>query len=283
MNIKSDVAVKAALIEAALIGYLPESDPDTAVLTEGIAYALMSGGKRIRPYLTLAFCELFGGDEKSAMPYACAVEMIHNYSLVHDDLPCMDNDDMRRGKPTCHKKFGETNALLVGDALLTEAFFLISNNDLLSAEKNVKATAILARAAGAVGMVGGQVMDLDDEKKGGFDRLLKLHSKKTGAMICAAAQLGCIAAGISANSSEFKDATEYAEKIGLTFQIIDDILDYRDGESAEEKETFLSYLDEKASYEYAKKLTDEAVASIKKYRGSEKLVSLALYLLDREI
>ncbi|MBE6600296.1 MAG: polyprenyl synthetase family protein [Ruminococcaceae bacterium] len=283
MNIKTDVAAKAALIEAALAECLPKRDSDTAVLTESIEYALMSGGKRIRPYLTLAFCELFGGDEKAAMPYACAVEMIHNYSLVHDDLPCMDNDDMRRGKPTCHKKFGETTALLAGDALLTEAFSVIANNDLLSAEKNVKATAILARAAGAVGMVGGQVMDLDNAKNGGFDRLLKLHSKKTGAMICAAAQLGCIAAGIFANSPKFEDATAYAEKIGLTFQIIDDILDYREGESAEEKETFISYLDEKASYEYAKKLTDEAVALIEKHRGSEKLVSLAHYLLDREI
>ncbi len=283
MNIKDDITAKAVAIETALSNYLPERDPDTAVLRESMEYALMSGGKRIRPYLTLAFCELFGGETNAAMPYACAVEMIHNYSLAHDDLPCMDNDDMRRGKPTCHKKFGETTALLAGDALLTEAFSVISNNDMLSAEKNIKAVAILARAAGADGMVGGQVMDLEDKKNGGFDRLIKLHSKKTGAMICAAVQLGCIAAGLSESSEEFSDSTAYAERIGLTFQIVDDILDHREGESAEEKETFFSYLDEKASYEYAKRLTDEAVTLIEKHRDSEKLVALARYLLDREI
>ncbi len=283
MDIKLDIKEKAALIEAALSEYVRNDDNDTAVLFEAVEYALMSGGKRIRPYLTLAFCELFGGDAEAAMPYACSVEMIHNYSLAHDDLPCMDNDDIRRGKPTCHKKFGETTALLAGDALLTEAFSVIAQNKMLTAEQNIKAVGVLSRAAGAIGMVGGQVMDLEDKKNGGFDRLIKLHSKKTGAMICAAAELGCIAAGVYENDERYLDSKKYAEEIGLTFQIIDDILDYRDGESAEEKETFLTYLDEQRSYEYAKGLTKDAVARIEKYEGGEKLAALAKYLLDRDI
>ena len=244
---------------------------------------MSSGGKRIRPYLTLSFCELFGGNASDAMPYACAVEMIHTYSLIHDDLPCMDNDDMRRGKPSCHKKFGETIALLAGDALLTEAFTAISSNKALSSDKNAKAVFLLSVAAGASGMVGGQVMDLDEKCDGSFERLCKLHANKTGAMIRASVLLGCIAAGVDESSDRYKDATLYAEKIGLTFQIIDDILDYREGESAEEKETFLTYLTEGESYEYARRLTNEAIAAIEKYESSEMLVDFAKYLLDRQI
>ena len=283
MDIKKDLTEKAALIEASLEEIFSAEDSDILPLTEAVRYSLMSGGKRIRPYLTLAFCELFGGDIRSALPYACAVEMIHTYSLAHDDLPCMDDDDMRHGKPSCHKKFGESTALLAGDALLTEAFLTIAKNSALTAKQNVKAAEVLSEAAGAFGMVGGQIMDLEDKKDGGFERLLKLHSLKTGAMIRAAALLGCISAGMLCDDERYKDAALYAEKIGLTFQIVDDILDHREGESEEEKETFLTYLDEKDSYGFAKKLTDEAVSVISKYNGGEKLAALAEYLLSRNI
>lgn len=283
MNLQNDIMIKAESIASALEEHFSAIDPDTKELHDAMVYALSSGGKRIRPYLTLRFCELFGGKASDAMPYACAAEMIHTYSLIHDDLPCMDDDDMRRGKPSCHKKFGETVALLAGDALLTEAFTAISANKALSPEKNAKAVLLLSVAAGANGMVGGQIMDLDEKCEGSFERLCKLHANKTGAMIRASVLLGCIAAGVCEDSDEYKDAALYAEKIGLTFQIIDDILDYREGESAEEKETFLTYLTEEKSYEYAKKLTDEAVSIIEKYEGSEMLVDFAKYLLDRKI
>ena len=282
MDIKKDIVLRAEKTGDALRGYFCSKDKDIAELTEAVLYALMSGGTRIRPYLTLEFCNLFGGDEAAAMPYACAVEMIHTYSLIHDDLPCMDNDDMRRGKPSCHKAFGESTALLAGDTLLTEAFGAVASNTLLSAEQNTRAVALLASAAGTYGMVGGQVMDLAD-KRDGFERLCKLHSKKTGAMIRASVLLGCIAAGVCESDQRYADAACYAEKIGLTFQIIDDILDHREGQSSEEKETFLTYLDEDASYAYAKKLTGEAIAAIEKYEGGEKLSEFARYLLDRTV
>jgi len=283
MELNRDIALRAERIGESVCRYFDRVDPDTKELSEAILYSLTSGGKRIRPYLTLEFCELFGGREDAAMPYACAVEMIHTYSLIHDDLPCMDNDDMRRGKPSCHAKFGETIALLAGDALLTEAFGAVSGNAAATAEQNVRALSILASAAGTHGMVGGQVMDLDTECDGSFERLCKLHSKKTGAMIRASVLMGCIAAGVAEDSREYADAASYAEKIGLTFQIIDDILDHREGESEEEKETFLTYLSEERSYEYAKKLTYEAISAIEKYEGSEMLVAFAKYLLDRQI
>ena len=283
MDIKKNLHERAALVESALLSYYKKKDSDIDEVIEAQIYALMSGGKRVRPYLTLEFCKLFGEDEKKALPYACAIEMIHTYSLIHDDLPCMDNDLIRRGKPSCHAKFGETVALLAGDALLTEAFFAVAANASLSPEQNVRAAAILSRAAGTYGMVGGQMMDLDDREKTGFERLLKLHGMKTGEMIRAAVLLGCIAAGIDENDERFADAEAYAKKIGLTFQIVDDILDHREGQSEEDKETFLTYFDDEKSYEYAKKLTREAVAAIEKYEGSEELVAFAKFLLDRQI
>ena len=283
MDIRKNLEKRAKLIENALVSYYEKRDGDIDEVIEAQIYALMSGGKRVRPYLTLKFCELFGGDANKALPYACAVEMIHTYSLIHDDLPCMDNDLIRRGKPSCHAKFGETVALLAGDALLTEAFFAVAANASLSPEQNVRAAALLSRAAGTYGMVGGQMMDLDDRDKTGFERLVKLHGMKTGEMIRAAVLLGCIAAGVDKDDERFADAEFYAKNIGLTFQIVDDILDHREGQSEEDKETFLTYFDEEKSYEYAKQLTCKAVESIEKYEGSEELVAFAKFLLDRQI
>ncbi len=211
-----------AVIEPALVKYLDAASREDAV-AGAMTYSLTAGGKRIRPALTLAFCRACGGDWEKALPLACALEMIHTYSLIHDDLPCMDNDDMRRGKPSCHKAFGEDTALLAGDGLLTAAFQTILSAD-LPAETIRQAGLALARAAGPAGMIGGQVMDLANEGRAvDAARLRETDMLKTGALIRAAAAMGCIAAG--APEELRKAADRYAADIGLAFQIVDDILD----------------------------------------------------------
>ena len=282
----------ATVIEEALKGYYTE-DGDLRVLLDAERYSLFAGGKRIRPFLTLEFCRLLGGDEAAAMPFACAVEMIHTYSLIHDDLPCMDNDDMRRGKPTNHKVFGESTALLAGDALLTGAFEVAASNTEVAPETAVKAVAYLANCAGRYGMVGGQIMDLEGEKKKlTLDELLKLHSLKTGALIGAAAVMGALAAGYSFTDPVMEDVVTYAENIGLAFQIVDDILDQtgnaeelgkNTGMDAErEKNTFLSFYSVEEAQFYADRLTQDAIRAVKKYPGSETLCTLAEWLSTRK-
>ena len=191
-------------------------------LYEAIRYSLLAGGKRIRPVLTLEFARLGGIDWHLALPYACALELVHNYSLIHDDLPCMDDDDLRRGKPTNHKVYGETMAVLAGDAMQPEAFRLIAQAEGLSAESRIAAVEVLAKAAGADGMVGGQVLDTvyDVEDAEGLTFLNRL---KTCAMISGAAELGCVAAKM--NQGMRSQALAYADGIGKAFQIRDDMLD----------------------------------------------------------
>ena len=211
-----------SMIEAALPVTLQQGK-----VCEAMAYSLLDGGKRIRGCLTLAMCELCGGEVQSALPLACAVEMVHAYSLIHDDLPCMDNDDLRRGKPSCHIKFGEGTALLAGDALLTHAFSAASDayfNGTLPAETVLRCVNQLSRAAGVEGMIGGQVIDTAlEEAPMTPEQLEAMHSMKTGALIRSAAVLGCLAAG--APRDVVMQADLYAAKIGLAFQIVDDILD----------------------------------------------------------
>ena len=191
-------------------------------LYEAMRYSVLAGGKRIRPVLTLEFARLGGADWRTALPYACALELVHNYSLIHDDLPCMDDDDLRRGKPTNHKVYGETLAILAGDALQPEAFRLIAQAPGLSAESRIAAAEVLAKAAGADGMVGGQVLDtlchVADEAG-----LTQLNRLKTCAMISAAAELGCVASGMPAAMRQ--QAIAFADELGLAFQIRDDMLD----------------------------------------------------------
>lgn len=216
-----------SMIEAALPQYLPPVTLPQGKVCEAMAYSLLNGGKRIRGCLTLAMCELCGGEVQSALPLACAVEMVHAYSLIHDDLPCMDNDDLRRGKPSCHIKFGEGTALLAGDALLTHAFSAASDayfNGTLPAETVLRCVNQLSRAAGVEGMIGGQVIDTAPEEVPMTpEQLEAMHSMKTGALIRSAAVLGCLAAG--APRDVVMQADLYAAKIGLAFQIVDDILD----------------------------------------------------------
>jgi geranylgeranyl diphosphate synthase type II len=280
------------MTEAALKEYYSE-DEDIRALLDAERYSLFAGGKRIRPLLTLEFCRMFGGDERAALPFACAVEMIHTYSLIHDDLPCMDDDDMRRGKPTNHKVFGEAIALLAGDALLTGAFEAAASNTAVTPDIAAKAVAYLANSAGRYGMVGGQIMDLEGEKKKlTLDQLLKLHCLKTGALIGAAAVLGALAAGVDLTDPRMEDVVTYAENIGLAFQIVDDILD-RTGDAEalgknvgvdaeHQKNTFLSFYSVEEVQFYADRLTKDAVGAIRKYRNSETLCTLAEWLATRK-
>ena len=198
------------------------ADKPYGKLYEAMRYSFLGGGKRIRPVLTLEFARLGGIDWHLALPYACALELVHNYSLIHDDLPCMDDDALRRGKPTTHKKYGETLAVLAGDALQPEAFRLIATAKGLSAENQVEATEVLSRACGADGMVAGQVLDticpIRDEES-----LIAMERLKTGVMIAGAAELGCVASAM--NDTMRKRALEYAANLGLAFQIRDDMLD----------------------------------------------------------
>ncbi len=258
------------LVESALESCVGESDADYGVIFEAQRYSLLGGGKRIRPFLTNECCRMLGGNVERSLPLACAVEMIHTYSLIHDDLPCMDDDDMRRGKPSNHKRFGYANALLAGDALLTGAFRVIGEAKDLDGETKAMAVSVLAAAAGDCGMIGGQIIDLEGETKSlGFDTLLRLHAHKTGALIRASVQLGCLAAGYGPESEETRSLTEYAENIGLAFQVVDDILDATAtaeqlgksaGSDAESnKTTFLSFYTVEQARLYAQGLTEKAV------------------------
>lgn len=240
-------------------------------MLKAMAYSLSNGGKRIRPLLTLEFCRLCGGDYKKAIPFALGAEMIHTYSLIHDDLPCMDDDDMRRGKPSSHKVFGEANALLAGDALLTLAFETVLSADEVTAEAKAKAGLELAKAAGCSGMIAGQVMDLANEGRSApLEDIRKTDRLKTGEMIRVACVMGCIAAG--ADEEKIKAAEIYSKNIGLAFQIVDDILDVTSdaetlgkpigSDSENEKSTYVSLLGLEKSAEYAEKLTKDAKTAL---------------------
>ena len=212
-------------VDGKLESLVPSAQTEPKKLHEAIRWSLFAGGKRFRPALLLAVGETFGAPENNLLQTAAAIEMIHTYSLVHDDLPAMDNDDLRRGRATCHKKFGEATAILAGDVLQTLAFQAIADDESLSAEIRVKLVSEIARAAGTPsGMVAGQQLDLEAEGKGvSIEHLEKIHHNKTGAMISVAARAGAIIAG--ASKKEIEVVTNYAAQIGLLFQITDDLLD----------------------------------------------------------
>lgn len=288
-DIKTTIAENAALVEKSLNCFLAKRKSTT--LYKAMEYSLMCGGKRIRPFLTLEFCKMFGGSVDAAMPYAMAIEMVHTFSLIHDDLPCMDNDDLRRGKPTNHKVFGEAPALLAGDAMVFLAFECAMSNEHATAENKLAAVKELAVKSGADGMCEGQMIDLEGEgKKLGFDELLSLHAHKTGCLIRAAAKLGAIAA--NADETAVKAADTYGAGVGLAFQIIDDILDTFGSteelgkpvgsDAKNEKTTFLSFMSANEALDYAKKVTEEACAAIRPYENSETLIALAEMLLNRK-
>lgn len=260
------------MIETALAQYIyPVNDGQTLV-ADAMRYSIQNGGKRIRPMLTLEFCRVCGGDPKAALPFACAVEMIHTYSLIHDDLPCMDDDDLRRGKPSCHKQFGESYALLAGDGLLTLAFETLTKATAVAPSDIVRAVCVLSNLAGINGMIGGQVIDLlSEEKQVDYDTLHCIDKLKTGALIKSAALLGCIAAGVQ-EEAILTAAKTYAENIGLAFQVVDDILDVTSdtetlgkpvgSDEKNAKSTFVSLLGLEACKTLADKLTKDAVQAL---------------------
>lgn len=287
IDLQNELKITAAAVEAALDGYI---DSSSGELSEAMRYSLLGGGKRIRAFLTLRFAQMLGAPDEAAMPFACALEMIHAYSLIHDDLPAMDNDDLRRGKPSCHKKFGEACALLAGDSLLTEAFRVCASNSHVSDRSVRLATGTLARLAGHHGMCGGQQLDLSDSVHS-YEELCRLHSLKTAALIKAACLLGIYAAGDSPDERITAAADEYAECIGLAFQIHDDILDVIGdvstlgkpvGSDAEnDKKTVVSYMTLDEARRCEAELTDRACRALGDIPNSELLSALAKWLIQR--
>lgn len=226
-DLKSYLAGRVEMIDAALKDYLPAPDRLPSELHAAMHYSVFAGGKRIRPILMLAACEAVGGAPEKALPAACAIEMIHCYSLIHDDLPAMDDDDFRRGQPTNHKVYGEATAILAGDALLTEAFILLTNPeawDGVAAQERCAVAHVLAKNAGSRGMVGGQVVDMESEEKPiDLPTLEYIHTHKTGALILASIEAGAIIGG--ADGEQRQALRRYGEAAGLAFQVADDILD----------------------------------------------------------
>lgn len=290
MNFDKKYSEFLFLTEKGLKKYL-ESIKEGSIVSEAMAYSLLNGGKRVRPILALAFCEMLGGDVNEVLPFACALEMIHTYSLIHDDLPCMDNDDMRRGKPSCHKKYGEEYALLAGDGLLNLAFETIFNCSDSGKEKAFECGRIISSASGISGMIGGQTIDLlSENKKISLEKLKKLHSLKTGAMITAPCLIGTVCAGGS--NKDLENARKYGEIIGLQFQIVDDILDKTS--SAEElgkpigsdeennKSTYVSLMGLDKAKEESDKLFKQAMSVLEEYPESNAfLKEFTLRLSER--
>lgn len=256
-------------------------------LIEAMRYSLLAGGKRLRPIFVLDFCRMCGGDWKAAAPFAAAVEMIHTYSLIHDDLPCMDDDDLRRGKPTNHKVYGEAVAVLAGDALLTEAFSLIASAP-YSAEVRIRATQVLAECAGALGMVGGQILDIQSEARECTEQeVLNIQERKTGALIKAACVLGVLAGGGSEDQIVW--ASKFARHLGLAFQIRDDILDVIGTRESmgkgvgtdAGKNTFVSLYGVEICEGMVKSQTAAAMDCLYFFPNNDFMLSLAQQLTDR--
>lgn len=280
-----------ALVEQWLKSYFQAQKPRGS-LYDAMLYSLMAGGKRVRPILLLETCRLCGGSVEAALPFACAVEMIHTYSLIHDDLPCMDDDDLRRGKPTNHKVYGEATAVLAGDALLTAAFeAMLDCGHAIPQARVLAAAACLAKAAGSRGMVGGQILDMAGE---GYtlsaDEISELYALKTGALIAAATEMGCILAG--GDESQRLAVLGYAKNMGLAFQIQDDILDVEGDAAAmgkdvgsdakQEKNTYVTLKGLTACRELVETLTHKAVSHLEGFPNTDFHCWLAQELATRK-
>ena len=277
-------------VERALTEYLSEKYIGDTVSADAMRYSTLGGGKRIRAFLVLEFCRLFGGNVDAAVPFACALECIHAYSLIHDDLPCMDDDELRRGKPSCHIKFGEAEALLAGDGLLTYAFELCASNEYVTNRSVRLAVSELAKEAGALGMVGGQTLDLENNV-GSYRELRRIYNEKTGALITAACLLGYYSACDKPNQKDVDNIKLYAASVGLAFQIHDDILDVKSttaelgktvgSDEKNHKKTSLAFMSISEAEEEETLLTLLSFEAVADYIGSEDLCSLSLWLLSR--
>ena len=286
MDAREFLKVKASVTEAALAACVDGWEGIPASLLEAIRYSLFAGGKRLRPALALGAAEVVSGDGAPALPVACALEMIHTYSLIHDDLPAMDDDDLRRGKPTCHKAFGEATAILAGDALLTMAFAIAAETGSTAIVRE------LALAAGVGGMVGGQQMDLEGEgQQLGLEALQRIHRAKTGALIRVSARCGAMVAGGS--TAQVAALTAYGEHLGLAFQITDDMLDVSGTEAvigkrvgsdeSRNKSTYPALLGLDESRRLAMEAVARAIAALESFGGeAAALRDLARYVLSRD-
>ena len=288
-DFRTQLAEYQIYIEEYLRNYMEDckGQPQDA-LFEAMEYSLMAGGKRLRPVLTMEFCRMCGGDPKKAAPFAAAVEMIHTYSLIHDDLPCMDNDDYRRGKLTNHKVYGEAMAVLAGDALLTDAFGLVAAAE-IPAEQKVFAISVLSGNAGSNGMVGGQVLDIKSEERECTEQeVLDIQSRKTGALLNSACALGVIAAG--GTEKQLEAACSFAGLIGLVFQIRDDMLDVIGDEKKlgkatnadAGKNTFVRLYGLTKCEELVQKYTDIAISFLSAFENSKFMEKLARNLTKRD-
>ncbi len=293
MMVKERLEYYAELVEGSFDKYLPLIDCLQADVIKAARYSLDAGGKRIRPALVMEFCRVCGGEPEYALPIACAIEMVHTFSLIHDDLPCMDDDDMRRGKPSCHKAFGEVNALLAGDLLAVLPFQIIARAAemrLLDERAALKIISLLGERVGAFGMIGGQVIDTQNEGKQLPEAvLLDMYGMKTGALLDFCCRAGCIAAGAGADKQ--LAAGSYAQKLGLAFQIIDDILDVTadekllgkpvgsDADSG--KFTYVTAVGLEKAREEAERLTAQALECLDGFEDAQFLRELTQMLLKR--
>ncbi|NLO22118.1 MAG: polyprenyl synthetase family protein [Syntrophomonadaceae bacterium] len=292
---RDEIKQRKEYVERCLLEFLPPADSYPALIHEAMHYAVFNGGKRLRPIMVFEGAVLGGADKEEVITAACALELIHTYSLVHDDLPAMDNDEMRRGKPTCHIVYGEANAILTGDALLTAAFYLLAENlkaPKVKAENLVRAIRVVAAAAGSQGMIGGQVLDLQSEGLAlDFSTLRKLHSLKTGQLFRAALTTGAILSGMKDSGIAALD--KYAASFGLAFQITDDILDVAGNQdligkpigsdAKNHKSTYVSLLGMEKSYRLARVAVESCQEALG-YFGPEAdfLRQLALHTLNRK-
>ncbi len=291
MDLKRYLAAKAAEVDAAMDAFLPKAKERPATIHAAMRYAVFAGGKRLRPVLCLAAAEACGGEVSAALAPACAVELMHTYSLVHDDLPAMDNDDLRRGRPTCHKVYGEGMAVLCGDALLTEAFIVLAKTPVTKRYGSREYVSELAETGGSRKLIGGQVMDLEGEGKPLTKRqLIRIHEAKTAALLTASLRLGAMTA--NATPAKLGALTNFGYNLGLAFQVIDDILDVTQTtdvlgktagkDQAVEKATYPSVIGLPASRREAAKLTAAAMAALKPLgRKAARLEEIAAYLLQR--
>lgn len=294
MNFSSELEKRSEIINQALEKYIPTGDTYPSIIHEAIRYSLFAGGKRLRPLLALATAEIFGGNIRDILPAACSLELIHTYSLIHDDLPAMDNDDLRRGIPTCHKKYGEALAILAGDALLTMAFELICRcplTALITPERLLRVISEVSSAAGTMGLIGGQVVDIiSAPEMVNKETIAYIHQNKTGAMYRVAVKTGAILSG--AEEDDLDRLTCYAEHLGMAFQITDDILDITGNQETLGKPVKSDLKNNKATYPAVYSMTgakdmaidemEKALQSIDIYEGrADFLKEMAMFVVNR--
>ncbi len=294
INVKEILSDYAEMTEEAMFKYLPKTDCLQGTLVKAMRYSLSAGGKRLRPALVMEFCRVCGKEPETALPVACAIEMTHTFSLIHDDLPCMDDDDLRRGKPSCHKAFGEAEAVLAGDALAILPYEIIAEAGIknrISGDAALKIIRLLSELSGCKGMTGGQMIDLESENKNVSEAVvLEMYRMKTGALLEFCCKAGCIAAG--AGAAQQLAAGSFGQRLGLAFQITDDILDVISDEktlgkpvgsdAAEGKCTYVKIAGVEKAKQTALSITKQAIEQLSEFNDTDFLRELALSLTDRK-